>query len=992
MQIVLVIFVVGIVVVAVFALRNRVMLRIALRNIPRRRAQTVLIVIGLMLATLLFSASFATGDTLTHSIRMQALNSIGEIDVVVMSEMPDVSGGLAYFDQSDFEIIREDLVDEVEVDAVAPLIQERAAAVAADSGLNEPGVNVLGYADEYMAGFNELIDEQGNALSLADLAPGQIYISMELADELAVISGDDILLFLGSIPSVLNVAGLYEKGAYPTASAYSEEDIDSTDLSVVMPLSSLQTIVSKDGMINSVIITHIGNSIEGAEYTEVVVTKMETLLDEHGLEGFEVITLKQDALDTAEEAGSSFFTIFFVLSWFSIASGILLIFLIFIMLAAERKRELGIIRAVGSLRGHVIRMFTFEGAVYTVIAAAVGCLLGVVVGWGMVRIMGAMLAGENFELSFAFGWKGVLIAFTLGVVLTFIIVLISSWRVSRLNIVRAIRDIPEPRIERKDVRGLILLILLLFLGFILSVSGYSGAQLAAWMLGTSLLIVGLALLAHRLGLPDRPTFTVAGLGLLVWWLLPFDMMESVLPDMQQGMEMFFLSGIVLVIGGVWVTIFNSDLLIKALVFLFGRIRSVTPMLKTAVSYPMQYRFRTGMILAMFSLVVFTLIMMSFMMHSITALFEDTERISGGFHIQASTSFVNPITDMNDALNNAQDIDPDDFEAIGGVAYAPVLIKQEATNQEFTDFFLQGVDAGYTESITYEFSMIADGYESPREVWQALQDEPGTAIVSGGLVPSKSNYNMGESVPDFMLEGFFIEDDELPEINLIIQNSLGQNELKLRVLAVLEQAVSFGDFGTIRTSQSTVNDVMGQEMNSQVFMFRVSDGVETEEAARALESTFLENGLQALIIEEEIRDVTRISVMFNYLLQGFMGLGLVVGIAALGVIAARSVVERRQQIGILRALGFQSRMVQITFIMESSFIALLGIAIGFILGAALAFNLIDALASDLEGLSFSIPWLNLIVIAVVAYGASLLTTYLPARRAGKIYPAEALRYE
>ena len=53
----------------------------------------------------------------------------------------------------------------------------------------------------------------------------------------------------------------------------------------------------------------------------------------------------------------------------------------------------------------------------------------------------------------------------------------------------------------------------------------------------------------------------------------------------------------------------------------------------------------------------------------------------------------------------------------------------------------------------------------------------------------------------------------------------------------------------------------------------------------------------------------------------MGLGLVVGVAALGVITARSVVERRQQIGVLRAIGFQRRMVQLSFLLESSFIAL-----------------------------------------------------------------------
>ena len=52
-----------------------------------------------------------------------------------------------------------------------------------------------------------------------------------------------------------------------------------------------------------------------------------------------------------------------------------------------------------------------------------------------------------------------------------------------------------------------------------------------------------------------------------------------------------------------------------------------------------------------------------------------------------------------------------------------------------------------------------------------------------------------------------------------------------------------------------------------------------------------------------------ALTFNRLIQGFMGLGLVVGVAALGVISARAVVERRQQIGVLRAIGFRRGMVQ-----------------------------------------------------------------------------------
>ena len=62
-----------------------------------------------------------------------------------------------------------------------------------------------------------------------------------------------------------------------------------------------------------------------------------------------------------------------------------------------------------------------------------------------------------------------------------------------------------------------------------------------------------------------------------------------------------------------------------------------------------------------------------------------------------------------------------------------------------------------------------------------------------------------------------------------------------------------------------------------------------------------------------------------LFQGFLALGLLVGIAALGVISARTVVERQQQVGMLRAFGYQPEMVALSFVLEASFIALVGMA-------------------------------------------------------------------
>ena len=75
---------------------------------------------------------------------------------------------------------------------------------------------------------------------------------------------------------------------------------------------------------------------------------------------------------------------FLLLGLFSIASGVMLIFMIFVMLAAERKAEMGMARAVGAQRGNLVQSFVSEGMAYNLIAGAVGAALGVAAAFGLV--------------------------------------------------------------------------------------------------------------------------------------------------------------------------------------------------------------------------------------------------------------------------------------------------------------------------------------------------------------------------------------------------------------------------------------------------------------------------------------------------------------------------------------------------------------------------------------------------------------------------------
>ena len=69
MYVLLAIFTVILLVIAAMAIRNPILLKLGLRNIPRRRAQTILIIVGSMLSAVLVTTAFGTGDTISFSIR-----------------------------------------------------------------------------------------------------------------------------------------------------------------------------------------------------------------------------------------------------------------------------------------------------------------------------------------------------------------------------------------------------------------------------------------------------------------------------------------------------------------------------------------------------------------------------------------------------------------------------------------------------------------------------------------------------------------------------------------------------------------------------------------------------------------------------------------------------------------------------------------------------------------------------------------------------------
>ena len=788
-----------------------------------------------------------------------------------------------------------------------------------------------------------------------------------------------------------------------------------------------------------------------------------------------VLDIKNDILRGAEQAGTAISIFFLTFSTFSIASGILLIFLIFVLLAGARKSEMGMARAVGAKRRNLIQMFTFEGTAYAVVSAAIGVVLGLAVSALMVGTLNSIFSTsfDNFTLKLHFTLPTIVVSYCMGMIITFATVGISAYRVSHLNIVAAVRNLPENLVPVDPpgflsrlldvVKGIFRPALFLWralryvirrdfvpavLHVVFALVWLTGVVwvadiliqlfklvwpylLQGWMLiligvalvggslvlpflqlwsvfsgGASLVLAGMGLLARTLlargdmppGRRDRIVFTVTGIAILVFWALPPGTIDRFLGDRADEMggdvDIMFVSGVAMVGAAVWTVMYNADLILKGLQFVTGGLRQVRPVLVTAIAYPLSSMFRTGLTLAMFALVIFTLTIMSILTDTFGTQFVETRVATGGWDIEGSVNFATPVDDIRSEINGLDTVDISDFEAIGGYTEIPMQVREiEADDQEWNRVRLLAADEGYLEASEYDFKLIADGYGSTTEdVFEAMRNDSSLAVIGGSLL-SDTQGEQGQQISRAFHEVSY-DDESMSPIEIELREPNTRAVMNLTVIGVIDRVHDTGFGLGMIGSKSAIDEVAPFPIPITTYRFRVTDLDESKDIARNIERAFLENGMQTAVLEEVLNEQLAALRGFFRLFTGFMALGLFVGIAALGVVSTRAVVERRQQIGMLRAVGYRKGMIQLSFLIESSFVAVLGIIIGTVLGLVLSYNVVLDIRDEqgLDTIQYAIPWIQMIIILGLTYIFSLLATYIPARQASKVYPAEALRYE
>ena len=183
------------------------------------------------------------------------------------------------------------------------------------------------------------------------------------------------------------------------------------------------------------------------------------------------------------------------------------------------------------------------------------------------------------------------------------------------------------------------------------------------------------------------------------------------------------------------------------------------------------------------------------------------------------------------------------------------------------------------------------------------------------------------------------------------------------------------------------------MNSDITSYTFTANSEQMDLAKSV----LESELYAVFLNEDLYTVTTLSEMLEMVetITGMMT-ALLVGIAAISLLVAGigimniqlvSVTERTREIGIRKSLGAKQSVILRQFIMEAGVQSSIGGILGIILGSVLT-----TVASSLIGLDAPPSVQAIMVSFLVSAGIGILFGYMPAKRAARLNPIDALRSE
>jgi putative ABC transport system permease protein len=995
-----------IVVVLIGMFRNRIIASMSLRNIFRQRMNTALVVLGSLMGTALITGSFAMTDSFNKFIFSRIENEFGEIDEIVYKKSAGGSQIHPYFDDEELDSWFSELKLSSLSDGILPVIRIEAQVKAESSDEKRTGllqnfikVSLLGaqWSGIEKFGSNPLSIKKPE---LKEGIPG-IYISEDLAASLKVKIGDYLLVsttalqqlaFWSKLPEVY-IAGIIPKASFLNYSGVGRLGINGSLFLDDVELRKLLNI-DPSYRYNEVLISNRGDFTAGISRTEAVI---ESFKRATSVESFQLDTTKKDMAEIADEG--NFGLVFLGLSAFAILAGVLLISNTFKMLSEERQIELATMRALGYKKTKVMLVMVFEGFFYSILSSVIGIIAGVFITRFILGQFVNFISNiasiipfelpipimqENIEFSFHIKPVSLLYSFVLGLSIPLTVILYTSRRNANMNIVDSIRGIPPAWDTLSKKRFQLLWYLSAFLSFIIFWRGITAKSELIYTLGVIMLLFFIPLLLPAKD--KRWVITLASfavIGFSMWhqtWLT-----HEPIPDPW----VILVKGVAILLSCLLLVIFNLKIFESLLRALFSRSRISKGVTKIAIAFPSKNRTRTGLTIAMYTLVIFIVTLISIIPYSEEKVIrksrnnlyigKDLLMVKSPF----GSSFSRNNGSISDFLRQRTEVSEITILRSGTVRTAAT---QEAT--KVLSVYAFSKDLSVDEKVGWGvIPSLSREITSVDSLIRYLVQNQGTAVIVGA-----QSFAQGIEV-ELVGSSGFTDYGGLSDFQTVFNRNSKPvtTPFSLKIIGYInDSAFSFVQ-GLLTYEKSIPSTFLNNAQTATFVTVQGASEKEKEASVKTLSEEILAQGYIPLYVNDIIKIMSAMIDGIIGILRSFLYFGMVVGIAGIAILMFRALYERKRIIGMLKAIGYTKSHIFQSFFIETSFIVLIGIVLGIVAGILTSQQFLSVLNfSELE-IPLSIPWTLLFSVCIVFYTVSIAVTFIPSYLAAKIPPAEALRY-
>jgi ABC-type antimicrobial peptide transport system permease subunit len=985
-NILLIILIIAVIVIVIL-LKDQDLVRMAIRNLGRRKTRNFLTVVGIGLSISLYVAFDAAATNASQTF----------LDII------QLTGGNIDFEISriDGEAFDEDILDKVlqveGVKSAAPRLQRFCIISISDDG-NSTAAQVIGIDPEYDKEFGDLFDYNSSE-PINDLVIGQNVIVSELVlDGITYEEEDDdgeISLVNATVGDRLKIkyrsgrssrSRVFDIAAFAEATGKVRDE--SFGLSVWVTIDAARKLFPKTGGKIDRLIIELDPAF--SDQFEEVQKGIEDVVEAED-DQLEVFSPKQTQLENAQgaliglNAGTSFAGVTVLLAM------VFLIFNAINITLAERKYEIGVLRSIGFKKLKLFRLFIYEILAIGIAGSLLGLLLGIGLSQALFQFLTNTVISDELADPTVIGEAGQFFidpislrdGFIIGIILTIIAGLYPLITITRIAIINALR--PESRTTteptlRSRLKCIIGGIILLVVGIILFVTVMLIPEIEmTGMLSGFISAIALALIVVGVpqivcGLKEKYRLLSAGVSLLFAGIVEVQFLRAtglVGNFILVAGSILFTAGILRGVG----SLFN---------FFFRRIPGLEYVSELASRNLWRKPARSTLTFGIFTIALSLVITVATITGSVTAgilNFVDD-------NLEADMFIISQVgAPPNLSGNITQNIQGINWENTSEGWVPAITVQQQAGAQfdlwdEDFDSLLIGVNSTNYAIINENTRIIAPNDTDAFKLFKQLKNPNENACIISEKLANELQVRIDQKTPiEINAAG---NKTEFRVRGIISNNFIGAPQAGFFCIIDIDRFYEFGfeesaNIFTLKLDQRYEN---GTEVNPQV----VADQIDAIWGDEYKLSFSLKQDIKADIEE----GTAQISVFFNIISYA----SIIVGLLALLTTLIKIVSERRREIGLLRTIGVKRAKVIQLILAESIFLALIGLILGLLDGYFLGATIVRLIAAS-GGSTFSavfiVPWNEIILTTVIAIVVAIGAAIVPAWQAGKVAPAESLRY-